>query len=283
MTIGAKPFIKMHGLGNDFAVIDARVADFNPTTAFLRAAADRRRGIGCDQIVVLRPPRTTEGSLYMAIYNGDGSEAGACGNATRCIASLLFNETGDHECVVETLSGALRCDRLAGGYISVDFGPPRLEWDQIPLSAPMDTLAVPMSSRELASACCVSMGNPHAVFFVPDAQAIDLVHMGPRLEHDRIFPHRCNIEVAQILSPDRIRMRVWERGAGITEACGSGACATLVAAVRRGLAQRKATIVLDGGELDIVWREEDGHVVMTGPAALSYRGELPPDFGQDRV
>jgi diaminopimelate epimerase len=277
MTI---PFLKMHGLGNDFVVIDGRADAFAPSEKFLRAVADRKRGPGCDQIIVLLQPKSPKADIYMAIYNADGSQVGACGNATRCIAGLLFAELGRATCTVETISGLLLAWKDSPDLIAVDFGLPRLEWDQIPLAREADTLHAPVTSGGLFAPCCVNMGNPHAVFFVEDVGAIALDKIGPVLENDPIFPERCNIEIAQILAPDRIRMRVWERGAGITEACGSGACATLVAAVRRGLSARRASVILDGGELVIEWRQ-DHHVVMIGPAALSYRGELADDFGHE--
>jgi diaminopimelate epimerase len=273
-------FLKMHGLGNDFVVIDARVDEFTPSEKFLRAVGNRKRGIGCDQIVVLRKPTASGADVMMVIYNADGTQVGACGNATRCIASHMFDELGKNECMIETTAGLLRTWLVSPGQIAVDFGAPRLEWNQIPLAREVDTLHAPVASGGLFAPCCVNMGNPHAVFFVPDVDVIALAEIGPHLETDPLFPERCNIEIAQILAPDRIRMRVWERGTGITEACGSGACAALVAAVRRGLTARRAVVVLDGGELDIEWRENN-HVVMVGPAALSYRGAVAKDFGND--
>jgi diaminopimelate epimerase len=207
----------------------------------------------------------------MLMFNADGSTAGACGNATRCVARLLFEQTGKSEGVIETVAGLLHVSRV-GALYAVDFGPPRLDWTQIPLASTMDTKLVDVGLPALPPACCVSMGNPHAVFFVPDVMAIDLADLGPQIEHHPLFPQRTNVEFAQILGKDRIRMRVWERGTGITEACGSGACATLVAAARCGLAGRQADIILDGGTLNVLWRETDDHVVLTGPAALAYTG-----------
>lgn len=275
------PFLKMHGLGNDFVIIDTRKSAFVPTERFLRALADRRRGIGCDQVIILKKPNSPKADIHMGIYNLDGSQARACGNATRCVGSLMFEELGRKECVVETIAGLLPVWREDERLISVDFGKPLLKWDEIPLSHVFDTLHVSLSSQELGEACCVNMGNPHAVFFVKDVEKIDLAAVGPGLESDPLFPQRCNIEIAQILAPDRIRMRVWERGSGITEACGSGACATAVAAVRRGLTERRMTVVLDGGELMIEWRDDD-HVIMTGIASLSYQGVLAERFEDDQ-
>lgn len=268
------PFLKMHGLGNDFVVVDGREADAALTEAQYRAVGDRRRGVGYDQFLTILPPRNG-GIAYMAIHNPDGSEAQACGNGTRCVASLLMGEAGAEEIVLETVAGGLVCRRAEDGRVTVDMGAARLRWDEIPIGVEAETLEVPVSTAEAYSpATLVNMGNPHAVFFVEDAEALDLARIGPPIETDPIFPERANIEFVTVLGPDRLRMRVWERGAGITQACGSGACATVVAAVRRGLIRgRSAGVVLDGGVLDITWRE-DGHVEMTGPVATSFSGTL---------
>jgi diaminopimelate epimerase len=269
-----RPFLKMHGLGNDFVIIDSRADGFVPPPELCRKIADRHRGVGYDQLIVLLKPKAAETDVYMHIVNPDGSEAGACGNATRCVARLLFEESGRDRAVVQTVAGLLKVSKESGGLIAVDFGPPRLAWEEIPLAKECDTLNVPVSVGDYAGPCCVNMGNPHAVFFVPDAESVPLSDVGPKLETHAIFPQRCNIEFAHIIDRQHIRMRVWERGTGITQACGSGACATLVAAVRRGLSDRRADIVLDGGELTIEWRENNGHVIMAGPAALAFKGEL---------
>jgi len=266
-----RSFIKMHGLGNDFVIIDNRDSGALPDERSRRLIADRHRGVGCDQLIVLLPPRHPEATLFMGIYNPDGSEAGACGNATRCVGRLLCEETGQERVVIQTVSGLLPTTITKDGVIAVDFGPPRLDWQQIPLAIATDTLHVPLNRDDIPNPCCVSVGNPHAVFFVPDVAAINLSAVGPALETNAMFPDRANIEFAQILNRDHIRMRVWERGAGITQACGSAACATLVAAVRRGLADRQAIITLDGGDLGVAWRE-DGHVILSGPAALAFHG-----------
>jgi diaminopimelate epimerase len=277
---GALSFRKMHGLGNDFVVIDCRQNNFAPSEKFLLAVANRKRGVGCDQFVFLRKPVSPKADIYLDMYNADASSLRACGNATRCIATVLFAELGQKKCTIETVAGLLTAWEDSSGLVAVDFGAPRLEWHEIPLAREVDTLHAPVASGGLFAPCCVNMGNPHAVYFVPDVEAVALADVGPHLEVDPLFPERCNIEIAQILAPDRIRMRVWERGTGITEACGSGACATLVAAVRRGLSDRRATIVLDGGELVIEWRE-DNHVIMIGAAAQSYTGVLAESFGDD--
>ncbi|WP_044559520.1 diaminopimelate epimerase [Azospirillum sp. B4] len=270
----ARRFLKMHGLGNDFVVLDARTTPLSLTGAQARVLADRRFGVGCDQIIILEPPQSADADVFMRILNPDGSESGACGNATRCVASLMAAEgTGRDRLTVETISGLLPAIRHADGTVTVDMGPARMDWRQIPLAEPADTLTLDVAAGPLSSPCAVNMGNPHAVFFVDDAEAVDLPHWGPQLEHHTAFPERANIEVATVVAPGRVRMRVWERGAGITLACGSGACATLVAAARRGLTGRKADIVMDGGTLTIEWRA-DGHVLMTGPVATAFSGTL---------
>ena len=270
-------FLKMHGLGNDFVVLDARGDALALDAKAARAIADRHLGVGCDQLLILERPRSPEADIFMRIRNADGGEVAACGNGTRCIAALVMGETGKHRVVVETAAGLLEARAASGGRISVDMGPALLDWRDIPLARECDTLHVPLSLGPLVDPVCTSMGNPHATFFVADAEAIDLEALGPRLEHDPIFPERANIGVAQVIAPDRMRFRVWERGAGVTIACGTGACAALVAAARRGLTGRKAEIRLDGGPLEIEWRG-DGRVLMTGPVATSFSGTLDPSL-----
>jgi diaminopimelate epimerase len=270
---GRRRFTKMHGLGNDFVVIDARRDPLALDPAMARLVADRRRGVGCDQLIVLEPPADPAADVFMRIYNPDASEAGACGNATRCIADTLMREAGRDRAVVQTIAGLLPAERVAGGLVKVDMGPARLGWRDVPLARDCDTLHVEAGAGALRDPACCSMGNPHATFFVADADAIDLAALGPRIERHPAFPERVNAGVVQVLARDRLRFRVWERGAGITEACGSGACAAIVNAARRGLCDRRATVVLDGGELGMEWRE-DGHVTMTGPVATSFTGEL---------
>jgi diaminopimelate epimerase len=265
------PFLKMHGLGNDFVVLDGRRTRIAVDATAARALADRRTGIGCDQVILLEPPRHPGAQVLMRIHNPDGGEAEACGNATRCVADLLRRETGNPRVRIETIAGLLEAKALPDGRISVDMGPARTSWHEIPLGRAMDTGRVELSLGPLAAPVCTNIGNPHATFFVDDAEAIDLAALGPVLEHHPLFPQRANIGVAAVRDRKNIRLRMWERGAGITRACGSGACAALVAAHRRGFAERQATVVLDGGVLDIAWRE-DGHVVMIGPVALSFEG-----------
>jgi diaminopimelate epimerase len=267
------PFMKMHGAGNDFVILDGRNRPLALTTDQVRHIADRRLGIGCDQLITLEPGRDGA-DVFMRIHNPDGSEAGACGNATRCVASLIGLESGRDRVTIRTISGDLPSVLHADGTVTVDLGAPRLAWDEVPLSAAMDTLHLPLADGGLADPAACSMGNPHATFFVDDIAATAVATLGPRFETDAIFPDRANIGFAQVLSPDRIRLRVWERGAGLTLACGSGACATLVNAARLGLTARRAEMILDGGRLIIEWRETDGHVLMTGPAETSFTGTI---------
>ena len=271
-------FRKMHGLGNDFVVIDMRREAAAIDGAAARALADRHTGIGCDQLILIEMPRDPAAQIFMRILNADGSEAAACGNGARCIARLIAEETGERHVRLETLAGLLDAELLADWRVAVDMGPARTGWRDVPLARAMDTLCVDLAAGVLASPVCTSIGNPHATFFVGDADAVDLAALGPVLEHDTLFPERANIGVATVRGPERIRLRVWERGAGITQACGSGACAALVAAHRRGLTGRHATVALDGGDLDILWRpdkeEERGHVIMTGPATLAFEGSV---------
>ena len=267
-------FLKMHGCGNDFVVFDERAGPLGLTPRRAAAIADRRTGVGCDQFIAIEPaPARSNADAFMRIRNPDGSEAGACGNATRCVVDLLARETGRRVQVIRTIAGNLPSEALPDGRVQVDMGPARLDWADIPLARPMDTLHLDLAAGSVADPAAASMGNPHATFFVDDVARLPVAELGPRLEHDTLFPERANIGFAEILAPDRIRLRVWERGAGLTLACGSGACAALVNAHRRGLAGRRAIVVVDGGELEIEWRA-DGHVLMTGPVATSFVGEI---------
>jgi diaminopimelate epimerase len=267
------PFTKMHGCGNDFVVLDERTMSLGMSPARAAAIADRYRGVGCDQVIVLEASAAHGVDSFMRIYNPDGSEAGACGNATRCVVDRLAAETGRKVFTIQTISGLLPARVLSDGRIEVDMGPARTDWADIPLAAPADTLYLNLEALGVSAPAAVSMGNPHATFFVDDIEMIDITTIGPDLENAAIFPNRANIGFAQIVSTEEIRLRVWERGAGLTLACGSGACATLVNAVRRGLTGRRARIVVDGGALDIHWRE-DNHVLMTGPATTAFHGTL---------
>jgi diaminopimelate epimerase len=273
------PFMKMHGAGNDFVILDGRTRALPLTPAQVRLVADRRLGIGCDQLITLEPGRDAA-DVFMRIHNPDGSEAGACGNATRCVAQLVGRELGREHVTIRTISGNLLSALHADGSVTVDLGAPRLAWEQVPLAQAADTLHLPLAEGEFANPAACSMGNPHATFFVADIATTPVQTLGPRFETDALFPDRANIGFAQILSPAAIRLRVWERGAGLTLACGSGACAALVNAARRGLTGRRAEMIVDGGRLFIEWREADGHVLMTGPAETSFTGTIAvPDIG----
>jgi diaminopimelate epimerase len=278
-------FWKMHGLGNDFVIIDSRKTGYVPDRATRLRIADRHTGVGFDQLIILLPPKSSGADVYMDIYNPDASGAGACGNATRCVARLLFEESEKKSAVIETVSGLLPVTPKKDLF-EVDIATPKFDWQDIPLVSAQDTLKIDLTVGALAQPCGVNVGNPHAVFFVSNVGAVPLTELGPRIEQHPLFPDRVNVEIAQILSPNKIRMRVWERGAGITMACGSGACATLVAAVRRGLTERRAEIVLDGGSLWVEWRETDNRVILVGAATLSYTGILAPEllaFGKEQA
>lgn len=267
------PFTKMHGLGNDFVVLDLRAGGVAPDADSARAIADRRRGIGCDQIILIETPSGNDAAARLRFLNADGSESAACGNGTRCVAAALMREAGTDALELETLGGRLRANAEPGGLVTVDMGPAQLDWRDVPLSRQTDTLHLDITLGPLHDPVAVGMGNPHCVFFVDDTEDVELAALGPQIEHHPLFPERTNVEVATIADPGRIRLRVWERGAGITLACGSGACATVVAAHRRGLTARRAELLMDGGTLVAEWRE-DNHVLLTGPVAVSFTGIL---------
>jgi diaminopimelate epimerase len=264
-------FIKMHGLGNDFVMIDGRAHAFTMTEDRARTIADRRTGIGCDQVIVIELPENGRAQAFMRIHNADGGEVEACGNGARCVAALLMQEADRGEVCIETRAGLIQAENVGPGLVGVDMGPARLDWREIPLARAMDTLHIDLELDGLKDPVGVNVGNPHAVFFVPDAEAVDLPRLGPLLEHHPLFPEQANIEVVNLIERDRLRMRVWERGVGITRACGTGACAAAVAAARRNLTGRTVEVVLDGGPLAIEWRK-DGHVHMSGPVAWSFSG-----------
>ena len=274
----------MNGVGNEILVVDVR-GDPRPIGPAEARAAAGPGGVPFDQLMALYPPSTPGTDAFVRIYNRDGSEAGACGNGTRCIAAVVSEQTGKPALTFETQAGLLRCWRAERpGFFTVDMGVPRFRWDEIPLAEPFqDTRAIglqigPIDKPILHSPSVVNMGNPHAVFWVEDVNGYDLARGGPMLENHPIFPERANISLAEVRSPEHIVLRVWERGAGLTRACGSAACAALVAAARKRLTGRKATVTLPGGDLLIEWRERDGHVLMTGPVELEHDGTLAPEL-----
>ena len=263
-------FMKMHGLGNDFVVIDSRGRKAVMTVGLAKAIGDRHRGVGFDQLAEIRD--VADADFALDFWNSDGSQAAACGNATRCVSDLIMAERGLSQVRLVTERGQLSAIRRADGLVSVNMGKPQLDWADVPLARAVDTLHLPLQGDPVA----VGMGNPHAVFFVDDAEAVDILVQGPAVEHDPLFPQRTNVEFVSITGPDQMRMRVWERGAGVTLACGSGVCAVTVAAHRRGLTGRSVRIDVDGGTLEVDWRN-DG-VWLTGPTALSFEGILPASF-----
>jgi diaminopimelate epimerase len=279
---GSINFRKMNGLGNDFVVLDARARPLALKAAQIAAIADRNRGIGCDQVIALEPSDFAD--VFMRIWNADGGEVGACGNAARCVAALLVAERGSPHVSIETESGMLSATVAKDGSVTIDMGAPRLAWNEIPLSQPFpDTRAVELTrftGLGLGAASMVNVGNPHCIFFVENIEAHDLASFGPVLEHDKLFPERANISLAQVTGPSSLRLRTWERGAGLTRACGTAACAAAAAAARLGLTGRRVTVTLPGGDLVIDWRENDDHILMTGPFALDYQGTIPPELLQ---
>jgi diaminopimelate epimerase len=261
---------KMNGAGNAILVLDLRGTGY-AATPFDARALHHAPGLAFDQLMVLNDPQRLQDHASMTIYNQDGSLSASCGNGTRCVAHVLAESTGASEIRLSTSAGKLTVFREGPSSYKVDMGPPRLDWRDIPLAhAVPDTAAVDLERFGLPPASCVSMGNPHAIFFVREADKFDIAVIGPALEHDPLFPERANISLARVLAPDIVRLKVWERGTGLTLACGTAACATLVAGVRAGLLNRRATISLPGGDLVIAWRESDGHVEMTGPVELEF-------------
>lgn len=264
------PFMKMHGAGNDFVVIDSRGRGAVMTAGLARALGDRNRGVGFDQLAEITD--ATEADFGLVFWNSDGSQAGACGNATRCVSDHVMRGVGADAVSLVTARGGLRAERAADGRVWVNMGAPQLDWQAIPLAREVDHLHLPLPGDPVA----VGMGNPHCVHFVPDAEGVDLAALGPKIEHDPLFPQRTNVEFVERLSPSRLRMRVWERGTGITLACGSGACAVAVAAHLRGMTGPRVALEVDGGVLEVDWRD-DG-VWLTGPVARVFDGVLTPDY-----
>jgi diaminopimelate epimerase len=280
-ALANQSFVKMNGVGNEIVVVDLRARGGKIEADEARAAA-RSGGTPYDQLMALYPPRTPGTEAFIRIYNNDGSEAGACGNGMRCVADLVAKESGKDTLTFETIAGILNCWKGADGMFTVDMGPPRFKWNEIPLAEEFrDTRAIelqigPIDKPVLHSPSVVSMGNPHAIFWVDDANAHDLSRFGPLLENHPIFPERANITLAEIVARDHIIIRTWERGAGLTKACGSAACAAAVAAARLKRTGRKVKVTLPGGELTIDWREKDDHVLMTGPVQFEFEGRFDP-------
>lgn len=283
MSGDAVSYLKMNGLGNDFVVIDARKRALTFTDDRVRWIADREQGVGCDQLIIMEAPKDEEADIFMRIYNAEGGEVDACGNATRCIGHLMAEELGRPNVVIETNAGLLRSVK-DGDQVTVDMGVPRLQWQLIPLAEQFeDTTGIelqigPIDAPVLHTPSVVNVGNPHAIFWVDDLDAHDLSLAGPLLENHPIFPERANISLAQVISEDHIKVRVWERGAGLTQACGTAACAVGVAAVRKGFVEGSVDVELPGGILKIEWRDSDKHIMMTGPYEIEGEGELPADL-----
>lgn len=270
-------FIKMHGLGNDFVVIDARRRRIALSAAQVRKLADRHTGVGCDQLIIVEPPGDPGADVSMRIRNADGGEVGACGNATRCVAAMVMRETDRPDARIQTAAGVLHAEAADRGTIRVDMGEVSFDWRRIPLAQPADTLHLGIGAGPLRDPVAVNVGNPHAVFFVEDLAAVNLQEAGPTIARHPLFPEATNVEAAQVLARDRVRLKVWERGVGITQACGTGACATVAAGARRGLLDSTVEVFLDGGVL-VISCLENGHIAMTGPVAVSFTGTVDPSL-----
>jgi diaminopimelate epimerase len=271
-SMGGLPFRKMHGLGNDFVVLDARARPLSLSESQVQAIANRRTGVGFDQLLIIEPAQK-DGDAFMTVRNADGGVVSSCGNGARCVADLMMADTGKDAVILETLAGPVAASHGENGQVAVDMGPAKLDWQDIPLAMEENTGHLDIVVGSLSNPVAVSMGNPHVVFFVKDVEAVDLARLGPMIETHALFPNRTNVEVVEVLDRSHMRMRVWERGVGVTQACGTGACAVGVAGVRRNLTDREVTVTLDNGDLHIEWRE-DGHVIMTGPVSYSYDGVI---------
>ena len=272
-----RPFVRMNGAGNDFVVVNALETPFTPTADQVRAIAGRETGQGCDQLIAIEPSPTAD--AFMRVWNADGGQVETCGNALRCVGWLLMQSTGKDSVIIDTLAGPTTANRAGDRRVKVDMGAPATDWTEIPLAEEMDTRGIelqvgPIDAPILHTPGAVSMGNPHVVFFTDRQDEAFVRGSGSLVEHHPLFPEGVNVGFANVLAPDRIRLRVWERGAGLTKACGTGACAALVATARRGLTGRHAVIEADGGELEIDWDEATGHVFMTGPIEIEGTGTL---------
>jgi diaminopimelate epimerase len=276
-TNGHIPFRKMNGLGNDFIIVDGRQANYDFTREQVHGWANRETGIGCDQFIVMETSDVAD--VRMRIHNTEGGEVESCGNASRCVADIVFGETGNDTCTIDTKGGFLACRKVEGGLVTVDMGVPKFGWQDIPLAEEFrDTRGIelqigPIDAPVLHTPSVVNVGNPHAIFWVKDLNITDLSRTGPLLENHPIFPERANISLAHVLSPDHVEVKVWERGVGLTQACGTAACAVAVSSARTKRTGRKVTITLPGGDLHIEWDERD-HMLMTGPVMYDFEGEL---------
>jgi len=264
-------FIKMHGLGNDFVIIDLRAKQQEISKTQIMAMGSRKTGIGCDQMIILSAAKNSGNDCFMKIYNGvDGQEVEACGNATRCVGDILLSETGSRHVSIETVAGVLECSRAQDNMISVDMGVPKWEWADLPLAQECDTLHLPLDGDPVG----VNIGNPHCVYFLDkNVEEYPVQKIGPQIEHHSLFPERVNVEFINVIDRNTLRMRVWERGAGETQACGTGACAAVVAAVRRDLVGRECKVILDGGDLFFNWNELSGRIIMTGGVHYVFKGQ----------
>lgn len=281
-ALATMTFRKMNGLGNEFVILDGRRDPVTLSPAQVQAIADRQSGIGCDQLIVMEPAKGAD--VRMRIWNNDGGEVESCGNASRCVADLLFAETGRDTVTIDTRGGLLICTKAPDGRVTVDMGAPRLRWEDIPLSEPFhDTRAIelqvgPIDKPLLHTPSVVNVGNPHCIFWVDDLGAHDLARFGPMLEFHPLFPERANISLCKVRDRNHLVLKVWERGVGLTRACGTAACAAAVAAARKDLTGRAVRVTLPGGDLDIVWRQSDDHILMTGPVAYEFTGDVPENL-----
>ncbi len=267
-------FLKMHGLGNDFVIFDARNQHMKLNQDSVKYISNRKTGIGCDQIAIINPAKSKDTDCFMLIYNADGGEVGACGNVTRCVASFLMKDLNKDKVLIETIEDILICTKSDNDNITVDMGIPRVKWDEIPLSKEVDTLNLNLSKDNVSNPTAVSVGNPHCVFMVENIDNIDIEKLGSYFENHELFPERTNVEFIKIIDRNTIRMKVWERGTGVTKSCGTGACGSFVAAHRKGLVGDKAKLILDGGELEISINNETGHIFMKGAATYVFKGDI---------
>ena len=263
-------FIKMHGLGNDFVIIDMRINNFKIDKNIISKLSNRKTGAGCDQLITINKHSSSTHDISIKIYNPDGDTAEACGNGTRCVAKLLFEEKNINELRIKSDAGILLAKKIDKNNISVNLGKFSTCWKDIPLSKNIDTLNIPMNIKEFSNGVGINIGNPHIVFFGKKIENIDLLSIGPKIENDKLFPEKINVEFVEIINSNKIKMRVWERGAGVTLACGSGACAAVYAGKIKGLLKDSVEVVLEKGSLYINIEKENA--VMTGPAEISYRG-----------